>query len=497
MTALMALIFIVAFLALLGPLSALAARRLPDLPAATVAAGGVGLVALGWLALWPALPLSLAASGGSVDGLLSPFQLTVSGAGSWPLSGAVLLLALAGLLRLPADRDQAVRQAGAILAILPPLLFTLWSDLSGLPLLALAWSVVLAALAPAPGRLRQALLLSLAGFFPLWIGIRLDGPAWLPLLGAAWYLSAFALYRRYGPATPLPPAVAPLLAATLPAVGLAALIALPGSPPAPTLWITAAALIGLLWGIVEGWRHGRADAPRAVAALTVGLAGLLLLGWQWGGAAVVRADGIVLLLAPGALLLNSAADGAGPGRWLQRLPALPAGLALAGLPLLSGRAALYDTLLREGQLLLPAVLALLHIPLTAIAAQLVLQGAPAGLSAGRRGWLPAAVLLPGLLLFAGPAARTTAAMGIVLAVLPPAIGILTALRLDDARQARSEAALNAATARLHALDGPGRAGRRALESVGRALREAALLLEGEGGLLWLLFLLVIFGLARL
>jgi hypothetical protein len=40
------------------------------------------------------------------------------------------------------------------------------------------------------------------------------------------------------------------------------------------------------------------------------------------------------------------------------------------------------------------------------------------------------------------------------------------------------------------------AGGEALAAVGESLREAARLLEGEGGMLWLLLLLVIFWLAR-
>ena len=96
MSSLMALLAIIASVALLGPLSKLVAERLPAARATHMAAGGVGLILLGWLALWPALPVALNPLGPETP----LFALAASRSGSWQLGGALLLLAAAGLTRL-------------------------------------------------------------------------------------------------------------------------------------------------------------------------------------------------------------------------------------------------------------------------------------------------------------------------------------------------------------------------------------------------------------
>jgi hypothetical protein len=107
----------------------------------------------------------------------------------------------------------------------------------------------------------------------------------------------------------------------------------------------------------------------------------------------------------------------------------------------------------------------------------------------------AALFLPllGLILLA-PAAGAIGAQGWILSVVTAGAGVGIAAGMGGNLGARLEAILE----ELSAAAGRVGAGiRQAGKAAGDAIQQAVALLEGEGALLWLLFLLVVFGLARL
>ena len=231
----------------------------------------------------------------------------------------------------------------------------------------------------------------------------------------------------------------------------------------------------------------------AVTALLLAQSHLLLLAAIWVGVAGVAAELRVLLLAGSTLYLLVTQP---PGqKWLRWVLGGTALAALAGLPLTAGfasRAGLYAIWLADGRWALVLVLALLHVPLIMAGVWLLLTKSPSTAEVENRtarDWLREALpLLPalGLLsvsnvvwgnvpLLAWPAIVGAAIAG---AILPRFVGEAQNVRLT-LRQA-----LGAERPPLGNL--------RSLKQLGvglqTAVNDAADILDGDSGLLWLLLL---------
>lgn len=276
------------------------------------------------------------------------------------------------------------------------------------------------------------------------------------------------------------------------AAGAVLLASLAGGAAATSyaLPLTLAGLLGLFWAAYRAW--SQRQRPVGVAtALILGEASVLVLLAVWGGQETILAETRVLLLAGGALLLATGSDE--QGAW-QQLALIPAVAALAAFPLtagFTGRGALYTAWLESDQWVLVAVTVLLHVPLLAAALALVWP----------RSWPPGPVSLRAstlLLLAIGLVSWQT--MG---EVLPLAWGVIAlqivgalvlfryAGEVQGIEQVLQQAvALNIERRPLSAALGEG--GRTA----GNAVRNAARMLEGEAGLLWVLFFLIVIWLAR-
>ncbi len=292
----------------------------------------------------------------------------------------------------------------------------------------------------------------------------------------------------------------------VPAVGGASLLAraaVDGTATAAyTLPLTGLGLLSLIAGVLSAWRE--LDNPlRLAAALSTAQTGLVLLAAVWAGPEAALAEARVLLLAGGLLAAVSQME-----RNLARsLAGMAAAAALAGAPLLAGfggRTALYDAWIAEGRLLLLFITPLLHVPLAAAAALGIGLWRertaedwrlPLPLT-GRFVWaaIQLGVLLPTLALLTTQGLATAGWLSWLLALLPLGAGVFLSRRtgptLEAAQLVRQSLQLGLPWRSVYA------SGRVVLQSVASALREAAGILESEGGMLWLLLFLILFWLAR-
>jgi hypothetical protein len=455
-------------------------------------------VAVGLLPVWPALQPALLLLLGAA-GLISVWSDSLAGLLSgWTLLAAVwiLLFLLAGPLK---ESRRGSENTPA------RLLVRLGAGLSA-PLF--LW---LAAAALPEGTHRGGLLAEIAQW-PLPV------TAWL-LLAAAWQMGIFPLHLWRPLDWRLPPHVAALIHVAPALAGLSLLIRLVTATGVALdfgLPLTALGLLGVLAGAVMAVSI-TADKVRATAALALGHAGLAFLVGMWAGGEALLAEARVLLVAAGLLFLSVTAQDSARPPWFAAGPLLAAA-ALVGLPLtagFAGRAALYQAWLDNGRIILVLVSTLLHIPLLAAAFQIAWGSRP--ISGGvapvnmKFGLLPAAVMLPereqwrGLLPAVAlllPAMTLVSASGLEahlvvwLALLAPLLAAVALLRYvpqlrDGQRALRQVVGLELPLGHLFQNVG------RLLAVAGYGLRQATTILEGEGGMLWLLLLLVVFWLAWL
>jgi hypothetical protein len=277
----------------------------------------------------------------------------------------------------------------------------------------------------------------------------------------------------------------------LPIIGLSLLVRFPEASqlgPANRSVVTIFGLLGILMGLRQTWSQ-LTHPMRAVAGLAQIQANITILAAVWGGPDVALAE-TRLLLAVAVLYL--ALDQL-TARW-QLIGPVWAVAALAGLPLTAGfvgRVTLYTVWWENGRFLLVLVLALLHIPLVTAGLWLVWRqtaASPPPLLEIVAWSLP----VMGLISFAG---LSNTSVFIWLAVLIPFILGLMALRfsagLHEVRAILRRAFMFAWPRFL-----PRQFPTLLVTNVGTALREAARILEGESGLLWLLTFVVILLLVR-
>jgi flagellar basal body-associated protein FliL len=343
-----------------------------------------------------------------------------------------------------------------------------------------------------PNRSTYWLLLPLLGLWavaglaqwPAWAGMMLLVTAVIQM--GVWPLSG---WRALADDLPWPLAI--LLLALLPVMGLSLLARFPEAGQmgvAYGLVGTIFGLLGVLIGLRRAW-SGMAKPMRAVAGLAQVQVNIAFLAAVWGGREAALAE-TRLLLAVAVLYL---AAGRLQARW-QLIGPVVALAALAGLPLTAGFAglsALYSAWWGNGRFLLILVLAILHVPLVTAGFWLVrrqtAETAPSPLEVGA--WLLPAI---GLITFTGLGNATVPIWLIIL--LPFALGLI-AMRFSP-KVSEVRAILRRAFMFSRPRFWPRQLPTLLVTNVGTALREAARILEGETGLLWLLAFVVILLLIR-
>jgi hypothetical protein len=303
---------------------------------------------------------------------------------------------------------------------------------------------------------------------------------------------------RAGTAIGTMDSVCPLLAGLSAVVGAAVLLPWLRAGALPPGAVAAATAIGLLGLLLGPARLGGRSANDAARALAPALGGLALLAGAWAGEAALLPAARLAVFAPAVLWLL-APDGVSPlARRLPRLlPAAVAYLALAGLPLTVGFAALsrlYATWLPGGWVLLIVLVALLGLWLAVVYQSGRATADETGAVGSRALWLsavPAALAALGLLqvdtaaLAQSPlvwaAVLLPAPAGAALGRFVPALPELGGLLRESVG---ATAAFDRVMARVGSL------ARRAAQGIAGAVADAAGILEGDNGLLVLLGLLL-------
>jgi hypothetical protein len=450
-------------------------------------------------ALQPALLLLLGATG-----LIAVWSNSLAGIlTGWTLLAAIWILLLLLATPLKESRHGSGEPPGHLLVRLG----------AGLSAPVFLWL----AAAALPAAVNGGGLLSEIGQWPLWAS------AWL-LLAAVWQMGIFPLHLWRPLNWRLSPYTAALIHTAPALAGLSLLIRLVTATDVALsfgLPLTAIGLLGLLAGAAMSWSV-TGERLRVVAALALAHASLVLLVGMWTGGQALLVEARVLLIGIGLLFLSAGAKNEPRPAWYVVGPLLAAA-SLAGLPLtagFTGRAALYNAWLDDGRFVLVLVSVLLHIPLLATAFYIAWRSRPGDVSGGitpvslNLGLLPkemalperekwpgllaaVALLLPAITLIT-PSRLAFAEVRFVtwLAILAPVAAGAVLLRylplLREGQLAlRQVVDLDLPLGWLYETVG------RALAAAGSALREAAAILEGEGGMLWLVVLLVILWLAWL
>jgi hypothetical protein len=465
--------------------------------------GLIGLTMLVWLVAGASLDRPVTLLNNSYQSAGLPPWTWELNATSWLLTGLWLLLG--GLLLLYHWRQPAVL-AGTLALLGAGLSFTAAGNattlLAGLLLASGVWLAV--GYSGEPEASGQVLAQRLI-FWWLAIGLAsylllptsepqgfMLGLAALPLAG----LFPFQQWRANN--WPARTRLAPLL------YGLPLLAALKLFTIQPDLTVTTGADWLAPWGVVAlalalaaAW--AKRDGPAGRVALLSAGGVLVWLAGTFGGAGAALAEGRGVLLAGVALFVLPHLRAR--ALW-QRLPHWLLAATLVGLPLTAGgfgRGLLYNGLAAQGQMMALLLISLLTVPLTALWLSWAI-GEPTTIPALHdTGNGPLRPILPWLfLLLALPLPAQISGLGELtlnswLALVLP---LISGAVLVYVRQQRPGFSWNPEQL------GRGRQTLLAqLNQLGLMLRqaiaEAGRLLEGEGGLLWILCLAVLFGLARL
>lgn len=492
----------------------------------------LAMALLFWLFAGRNLPLGVGLELGQEPAELLFFGWYVDASG-WQLSFALLLMmeavavvALAKTEGRTWPRERPARETALFPAILlngAAVLLTLWAGsvaslLVTWVVLALAWLLLLWAMTE--GRVDAGRLLPRAGGLLLgalffWLAmatsgqqgnaIALEGPrsgaaAYMLLLAALAPLGAIPLQWWRPLAWSLPAETAAMV--HLVPVAAGGLLLARGGPAsgqeAALLLIgTLLGLISMLVGISIAWMYV-ASPIRSLSGLALAQAGVVVLAALWvGSTAAIRATSVLILAISGLFLA---------ARWAPRKlpwPAILPLLALAGFPLTlgaDGLAAVYDAWLEDGSIVLLLIGTLLSMFLLAAGYLAVRREMPSDELAGRSSQIRfrhhLALALPSIGLLSLDFQRwpEITALAWIAAVI--AIGGSLVLGRFEAQVQDAQLSLRSA---LH-LGFLGRRIAKLLARLGSGMdsfvRETAAILEGEGGMLWLLIFLVVIWLAR-
>ena len=461
----------------------------------------LGLSLILWLIVRTQLPVGAVALGWSASGFLPDWTWRID-LTSWNLTFWLLLVSTAVSLHTFLQSTHSTEKTtapAALLLLTAAALSAIWSDsftglLAGLTLLLGSWLATLWLAGERSSAFQNKGAVLLIGLLLAW-PIASSRTA---LLAAALLLNVWPLPLWQPKTTDRGTAVATLATLLPPLAGALLLIRLlpvAQLSPGVSLLLTVLSLIGFFRGIQFAWN--RLHLPSyAVTALLLAQSHLLLLAAIWVGAAGVLAELRGILLAGGAFYLLVQQ----PGRHkIVRLGVGSIVLAtLAGAPLtatFAGRAGLYTAWLADGRWPLVLVLALLHIPLVMAGMWLLREPNDASKQENRtvQDWLrEAAPLLPAIALFSLNTADWTAipfttllflaAATVAGIFLPQFVGQPEDVRLTIRQALGSERPSFAE--QLPTL-------KQLSAGLQTAVNDAADILDGDSGLLWLLALAVI------
>jgi formate hydrogenlyase subunit 3/multisubunit Na+/H+ antiporter MnhD subunit len=275
--------------------------------------------------------------------------------------------------------------------------------------------------------------------------------------------------------------------------------------------LTYAAAAALVVGALLAW--GQDEAGHALSFVVLAQTGLVVLSGTWGGedaALALVAEGLVLLLSAGVLFFSRGYD---PEHRLWSAPGAIAAVALVAMPLtlgFVGRSALLAAFARADAWLLLVASGVAQALLVATLLRLIARPAagqfPASPLVRGLGALGLAGLVAPLIIFGLAPDRLADLLGVaapslleVLARMPTVgwivwalgvgVGVLLWWRDSHVRAIRGQ--LHPPLQALFSLRWFYRLIAGLVEVAGRAIRAAALLLEGEGALLWVLVVLVL------
>jgi hypothetical protein len=274
-----------------------------------------------------------------------------------------------------------------------------------------------------------------------------------------------------------------------------------GHDSTPRLIITVLSLIGLLTGATLAWvnvKHPRSLPPY----LTLSFVNMVALTTIWLDLEAAAAELNISLLALGGLFLFSSWSERS-SRW-ERIISFIFVIALAGLPLtigFHGRSSLFQTWLDGGQLLLALVVSLILVAILGAAFLIVLRRdiSITGADLQNVGHLEYSALLLllalGLIGFNG-LEQFPKSLVPLLFILIPALGGYLLSRYSVQADELQQTVGRALDFDLH---------RRQiyeylsviLSNIESITREGAAILEGEGGMLWLLIIVIILWMARI
>lgn len=278
---------------------------------------------------------------------------------------------------------------------------------------------------------------------------------------------------------------------------LARLVQFAGSQTSIATIITILGWLGLIFGAYLAWMHMKRPVL-AGTGLAVALVGLLVIVGGWSDSYSVVASYRVLILAVGSLYLMN-------GLPKQRFPwyiVVPIA-ALAGLPLtagFSGLAPLLSGWLSSGRIVLAVFTGLLMVPVIAAALQLsrqvTIDGREVPLTLGERIQLNIGLLLPTLGLLVVPGSSLVdVPLTTWLLILSMAGASIIFSRSGERLSLRLLQFIQG----LNTGDIVDRAGRfmaKLTNGLSIIIRETSRILEGEGGLFWILVLAIIIWFAR-
>jgi hypothetical protein len=267
------------------------------------------------------------------------------------------------------------------------------------------------------------------------------------------------------------------------------------------LIITVLSLIGLLTGATLAWANVK-QPRRLPPYLTLSFVNMVALAAVWLDSEAAAAELRISLLALGGLFLFSSWS-EHSSRW-ERIISTIFVIALAGLPLtigFHGRVSLYQTWLEGGQLLLALVVSLILLALLGAALLIVLRRDISinGASLQNVGHLEYSarllLLAFGLIGFNGLEQFPKSIVSLLFILIPALGGYLLSRQSVQAYELQQTVGIA-----LH-FDLPRRQITEylsvILSNIESIIREGAAILEGEGGMLWLLIIIIILWLARI
>lgn len=520
---------LVIVLLLLGTIvTALLIRWRPQLTT-PVATAVTLLSALVWWLLGLQLPQSTTLPAAAETSLLAVWRWQVN-ANTWSLGGVLLLLVTAVLLNqiVPKQTIPAAKklQPALILALTTTGLLALWSATAptlmlSWTLFACAWGVSLWIVTPDTETTHPLTMLAWL-LLPLWfiaLAITLVPAAelvsgwefaqWPPLAVAALALAALAqmgvLPFQFWRPIKWSPVVSsqPLLHLTPPLVGAGLLMLLADSGVISfglALSLTLACLLGMLSGLRRGWTQLHNPA-RLLPNLAFATGALTFLVGLWAGSSALGAALRVYALGLGILFLLGD-ELIARSRWWRLLPGLFALASLAGIPLTAGfvsLATLYAAWWHNGRFILIFVTMILLLPLlTAVLLHLqdrYRADLPHTKPTAYELIADVGLFLPmlGLLMLDSAVIATVPIVAWIAIFLTLIVSLLLPRFLGELRdvgtQVEAAFTFDLPTARIIRVINQAGSG------IVRTVAEAAAILQGDRGLIWLLVFALLYILA--